>query len=356
MTTYLVDEAGDTVDGNYSAGHLSLREAVTLANAGAGADTITFAAALSGTITLTGGVLALSNDVSIDGDVNGDHKADITISGNDFSRIFNIVGSGTDVHLDSLTLTNGYSSGSGGAIYTGTGTTLAITDSTIQNSTASYGGGIDTHGTLTVTGSTITGNTSSGYGGGVFVLGGQTATFTNTTIDGNHADKDGGGIDTGSSAHLTILDSTITDNTAGRNGGGVDLFNGTDATVTNSVIALNTATTSGDDISNTGSTAPTLTAGHSFFGTSVTVDTDYGGNINGGGDPLLAALSDNGGPVQTRSIETGSALIDAGSDTAASGLTSDANGNDRILRQPCGHRRQRGAATGGNDRLRRGRW
>ncbi len=200
----------------------------------------------------------------------------------------------------------------GGAIYTGTGTMLAITDSTIQNSTGVNGGGIVTRGMLTVTGSTITGNTSSGYGGGVAVGNGQTATFTNTTIDGNHADNDGGGIDTDFSAHLTILDSTITNNTADGYGGGVDLYQGSDATVTNSVIALNTATLSGNDISRTG-TASTLAAGHSFFGTSVTVDTDNGGNINGGGDPVLGELLDNGGTVLTRSPLDGSPLIDAGS-------------------------------------------
>ncbi len=172
----MVTTASDVVDGNYSAGNLSLREAITLANAAPDFNTITFDSSLSGsTIVLTGGELALSNDVSIDGDVNGDHKADIAISGNDASRIFNIAGSGTDVSLDSLTLTNGYVDSNGGAIYSGDATTLAITDSTIQNSgTASgSGGGIDTHGTLTVTGSTITGNTTAYFGGGVYVAGSQ---------------------------------------------------------------------------------------------------------------------------------------------------------------------------------------
>ena len=79
MANYVVDSLADETDGNISAGHMSLREAVALANATAGADTITFAEALAGqTITLTLGAIGLSQDVTIDGDSTGDNKADIT--------------------------------------------------------------------------------------------------------------------------------------------------------------------------------------------------------------------------------------------------------------------------------------
>ena len=327
----VVTTAADVVAND---GFLSLREAVQMADAGPEADLITFDAGLAGqTITLTGGELALTNDVGIDGDVNGDNKADITISGNNLSRIFNVSGSGTDVQLDSLTLTNGHNTGNGGAIITGGGTTLAIADSTIQDSSSGVsqsGGGIYSGGTLTITGSTLSGNTAGGFGGGVYVVVLQSASFTNTTLYDNHATDDGGGIDTGSGAHLTILNSTITGNYAASDGGGVDLFNGATLTVTNSVIALNTAVATGTDISETGGASSTITAGHSFFGTAVAVDTDNGGNINNGGNPLLAALADNGGPVETRTILLGSALIDRGDDAAASGLATDANGNARL--------------------------
>ena len=105
MATIIVTTAGDVVDG--SDGVLSLREAIAQANANADADTIVFDASLSGqTITLTGGALILTQDVTIDGDVNGDDKADITISGNNASRVFLMTGASTDVDLLSLTLTN----------------------------------------------------------------------------------------------------------------------------------------------------------------------------------------------------------------------------------------------------------
>ena len=44
MTTFTVSTTNDIVDGNYSQGQLSLREAVNLANATTAADTIEFAA------------------------------------------------------------------------------------------------------------------------------------------------------------------------------------------------------------------------------------------------------------------------------------------------------------------------
>src|SRR6476469_7210730 len=89
VVTTLVDEndTGASVGSPQGAG-LSLREALALANAG---DTITFAANLvggttagvdDGRLVLTQGALAITRDVTIEGDLNGDHKADITIDGN----------------------------------------------------------------------------------------------------------------------------------------------------------------------------------------------------------------------------------------------------------------------------------
>ena len=66
MTTFTVTTAADVVAND---GELSLREAVAKANATAAADTIEFDAVLEGTtLLLTGGELALSQDVTIDGD------------------------------------------------------------------------------------------------------------------------------------------------------------------------------------------------------------------------------------------------------------------------------------------------
>ena len=154
MATFTVTTLADSGAG-------SLRQAVEDANGALGADTIVFS--VSGQINLTS-QLALTDDVTIDGDINGDNKADIIISGGDTTRIFQQSGTLTDVALLSLTLTNGFTNtglgttSGGGAIQASDGT-LLIVDTTIQNSRALYGGGIKTNGTFTtITNSLITGN------------------------------------------------------------------------------------------------------------------------------------------------------------------------------------------------------
>ena len=297
-STFAGSLAADAADG----GGLSLREAIHWAGAG---DTITFDSSLKGqTITLLAGELVLSQDVTIDGDVNGDHKADITISGNHASRIFSVGGLGTHIALHSLTLTNGYATGNGGAIYADYGTTLDIVDSTISHNN---GGGIFSYGDLNIANATFSGN----YGGSAIEDRGGIAYLTNATITGNSA-LSGGGISTDFST-LTIDNSTISGNSAGNYGGGLFLFDSTTATITNSVIAGNTASI-GPDIGYYGS-PNTLDAANSFFGTDVSgVGTfnDNGGNQNNAGDPLLGPLGDHGGTVRTLALLAGSPLIDAG--------------------------------------------
>jgi|tagenome__1003787_1003787.scaffolds.fasta_scaffold16212004_1 hypothetical protein len=80
MATFTVTTGSDVVA---SDGVRSLREAVTLANATAGADTIVFAPSLEGkTLTLAGGELVLTNDATVDGDQNND-GTQVVLSGGD---------------------------------------------------------------------------------------------------------------------------------------------------------------------------------------------------------------------------------------------------------------------------------
>ncbi|MEM9233538.1 MAG: hypothetical protein AAGA69_04780, partial [Pseudomonadota bacterium] len=86
------DLAAETADG----GGLSLREALALAQDG---DTITFDNSSDavfesgGTITLAGTELTISQlDLTIDGDLDDDGTADVTIDGNDMSRVMVITG------------------------------------------------------------------------------------------------------------------------------------------------------------------------------------------------------------------------------------------------------------------------
>ena len=82
---------------------LSLREALALADANPGADTIEFAAAYlaNQTIVLQQGELTVASDVTVDGGDLG-----ITIDANGASRVLHLQG-GAEVTLDGLTLTGG---------------------------------------------------------------------------------------------------------------------------------------------------------------------------------------------------------------------------------------------------------
>src|SRR5262249_49541082 len=119
--------ANITVMNLNDAGAGSLRAAIALADASAGADTIDFAPGLTGTITLTSGELTLSTDVYIEG------GGLITISGNDASRVFDVTGGTSTLHA--LTMTHGYSGGYGGGVQVLAGD-LTIADSTLSANSA----------------------------------------------------------------------------------------------------------------------------------------------------------------------------------------------------------------------------
>jgi len=285
--TLLVDTNLDENDGVFSLGNFSLREAIELANANPGADTINFSGALSGsTILLTLGQLSITDDVTVTG-----LGADVlTIDAQGGSRVLSIINA--DADISGLTLTGGNASYGGGiASYAGdltltavtiSGNTatsdgggvrhrgflsgnLSITDSTISDNVADFGGGIfvGTSAGLfttmaTITGSTISGNTATDGGGIASYT--SDLTLTAVTISGNTATSDGGGLRHRGfiSGNLSITDSTISDNVADFGGGihvgtSVDLFT-TTATIRGSTISGNTATDGGGIAVNTGYT------------------------------------------------------------------------------------------------------
>jgi CSLREA domain-containing protein len=148
----------------------TLRAAMEEANANGQADTIGFAPALSGTITLALGQLLVANDTPTTADlsINGPGAGRIAVSGNGASRVFYVAG-GANATIGGLTIKNGNSSeGYGGGIYNGYLSTLTLNNSTVSANTTNYGGGgITNGGTLTLNNSTVSANQSSSYGGGI---------------------------------------------------------------------------------------------------------------------------------------------------------------------------------------------
>jgi len=294
-STFTVTNTGDSGSG-------SLRQAITDANNASGS-TINFAAAVTGTITLTTGPLP---DIAVDMTITGPGAASLTISGNNSTTVGTIftIDTGVTASISGLTIANGNSNAvnaGGGILNDGI---LTVNNCTISGNSGigsgNEGGGITNFGTLTVSGSTVSGNSAS-QGGGIF--NGQTNTLTvvNSTFSGNSVTTKGGGIYNYPGGTLTVTNSTISANSAGEDGGGVET-NGTTTTITNSIVAGNTATAD-DDVDGT--------------------YTDGGGNVIGVSPINLAPLGDYGGPTQTMLPLSNSPAICAG---ATGALVTDQRG------------------------------
>jgi hypothetical protein len=386
----IVDTTADVDNGNYAAGNFSIREAVRLANATPGADSIAFSSALNNqTIALTSGELKITDAATISGPGPGL----LTVSGSNLSRIFNVdngvtafiivtisgltITAGRDntdtagniLNRETLTLSNAVvsNSNSAGVANYGIGN-LTITNSTISgNTTPDSGGGVySAGGSVEITASTITGNTATaGVGGGVLVDGGS-CDISQSTITGNGAGTDGGGVRIGNFSFVTITNSTITGNSAKANGGGVWIESGSFLTLVNATLTANRAnsdgvgagsgggllaaagssttlhntliagnfknpgTTTGDDVSGAAAAASSNNLIGNGTGLSGITSGNQGNQIGTAAspiDPKLGPLASNGGPTQTIALLTGSPAINAGDNSLIPvGVTSDQRG------------------------------
>ena len=299
----------------------SLRAAVEQADTAAGADTIKFDSSLSGaTITLTSGI-GIDSDVKIIGDVNGDGKADITVSGGNASQIFFMSSIYADTTIRSLNMVDGYSAGTGGAVYVYGDAKLKVVNSTINNSMAARGGAIGTmYGDITIVNSLIWNNTGTDKGGGIYLDQGK-LTIVNSTLDENGAGTSGGGIFT-TEGEVTLINSTVVRNYSLTtfDGGGITEAGNPVLTIVNSVVAGNNSKNGSDaDITGTIDTAINSVFGSFVTITSNTNSVDFVQNVG------LGDLLDNGGAVLSRAPLDGSILIDFGSDAELPVDTYDAD-------------------------------
>jgi len=271
----------------------SLRQALAIANDG---DTID-ATGISGSVTLTSGVLLVDKSVTI----NGAGADVLAVDGNATTSVFQ-TGTGStvpNVAISGLTIRNGQG-GFGGGILNGSGATLAISNSTISGNTAGFGGGIFNTGPLTIANTTVSGNSAS-EGGGAYNAGNSLLAISNSTISGNTVNSDGGGFF--NIGILQITNSTLSGNSAS-SGGGISTIGAVE--IGDTVLK---AGPSGVNIANNGGTVTSL-------GYNLSSDNG-GGFLTGPGDqintdPLLGPLQDNGGPTFTHELLPGSPAIDAG--------------------------------------------
>jgi hypothetical protein len=352
-TSMVVSHLDDEADGDFSAGNVSLREAVTeIADGGV----ITFDGSLTGTLTLSEelGELPIDRNLRIE----GPGSEVITVSGGLTSRVFNI-DNGNDVddlsiEIMSLTLADGSAplGQVGGAIRNTE--QLALSDCRILGSTAKEGGGIHNSGrleifrctgagnsaleqggfvttlakgALIVVDSTMTSNAAR-QGGGVMSLG--AVTITGSTISGNRASDSGGGLFHGALQSAVLTNCTVTNNTADNdatssgNGGGLCTLNGATA-----IDLRNTLVAGNMDMSGNGTVPGTVhpdVSGQFVGNQNNLVGNPVGSTGFSGTDVLLTVLgiadmglvldetlADNGGPTLTHALVLFSPAVNAGS-------------------------------------------
>ena len=345
-------KTADTQDGVCDA-DCSLREAIVRTTSTPGSTVVIPA----GTYDLT--LVGNNEDISDTGDL--DITTDTTVIGagarttivrdQNGDRIFDVLGSST-VTISELTMRDGGGTSpvnggvsQGGGIEMSAASTVSLVDVSVLDNTAvadagsptAAGGGIDGNGFLTLNRVTVKGNvadgtgaTLQGQGGGIY-FSGTTGTMINTTIAGNTAKPgaqpaQGGGLYVNSPINASYLTVSGNQATGGGFGGGV--YNNDTLILRNSIMAGNVNGLSADDCFSVG----TLTS----MGGNIEQGPDC--TLNGTGDltntnPLLNALADNGGQVDTMSLQDGSPALDHNADCA--GVPDDAAGTSRPQGPAC---------------------
>ena len=203
------------VTNNNDSGLGSLRQA--LADAAPG-DTITFAPHVSGTITLASGELVVSKNLTI----AGSGKDNLTISGNNLSRVLTITAN-ANVTLTDVTIANGH---------------IASGYEDLE-----CGGGIYNNGALSLINSAVYSNTATGIfafpGSGAGLCNSGVTILSNSLVYSNTADGNGGGIFNGSTGTVIMNGSAVFGNASAQGGGIYNAWNSSNLVLTNSMIYEN---------------------------------------------------------------------------------------------------------------------
>lgn len=322
-----------TVSNVNDAGAGSLRDAITQANATAGADQIVFQAGLNGTIALASDLPTITEALTM----TGPGPRNISINGGNARRVLN---ADATLTISGLRLANGFTDRGGGIRFNSVNGTLNVSDCHFDQNLATLDGGAICilAGSASIVRTTFTTDQAAGSGGCVWWGqggGSPTMTITNCTFVNNFASSGGGAI---RQANTTAYASTVTNctfvvNNAGAIGGAIAVDGGT-MTLLNNLFTANNA--GGNPGGHVGSVAGTITSlGHNLFGhldgaNFTPHPTDKFGTVpaqlNTG--ILIAFPFNNGGLTDTLPpANNSSILIDGGGVTGAP--TADQRGFPR---------------------------
>ncbi len=302
------------------------------------------------TTNSTAGDFAGGGGVSAENGMLSIQRSDITLNTTSGSNATGggIESRGSQVTFDASTLSGNSTSSvnsDGGGLFFQDGN-LSMTATIIQsNSTsgaASPGGGIAaTNGVIEIVGTSLVENRTSGdmSDGAGIAVGGSMLSIVNATLSGNTAsglDAAGGAITSGQASEVSILQTTIANNSAAGTAGGIFVAAGANESlsIANSVVAGNADSGTAPDL-----TLPSVPGQLVLLSTLIADNTgttlveaqtiDASGNLIGSAtgvgviDPMLAPLANNGGTTPTHRPQSGSPVLDAGTDSLA--VDSDLN-------------------------------
>ncbi len=386
-STLIVDTLGWLSNVNTSAGDLSIREAIEIANLTSGPQRIEFAESLANA-TLDGqmsGRLDITDDVTIAAtdsvpvtfrsstDIfrvsNPDRQIDVTLSGLTLENSFTAVSSTENLNVIDSTLQDN----SGGAIVVGGGAlsgrrveflnndgsfgsaggitlfpnaTALVDQSTFFRNVGFAGSAIDSFGAaFEVRNSTFVANVAS-VGGAISLDATSELSLYQSTVSDNSSETHAGGIYVGVDSTADIRHSTIVRNTADsdRDGDGVGggIVSPGKLLLSHTIVAENVAGSMDDsDIETRGpfsEVTGNVRLDHSFIGSATGTElqeanpiADENGNLIGGVgsgviDPQLGPVGQFGGPTETIGLMVQSPAINAGNFVLGSLPGSDQRG------------------------------
>ena len=343
--TFTVTTLGDHDDGSCGPVDCTLLEAINAANANADANTIRFAAGLTGVVTRTGPPLDITHPVTIAGPGTFVISIDATSA-----RVFTIESGAGKVSISDLDIVGGMANGSsypdncGGLILNSASLDLARCSLCCAHAAlvggAIYNNGTDGNASLTMRDCDIYSNQTDGSGGAIFNAGYNghaMVDLTNCTFGTNSAVQYGGAIyndgTLNGNASLTVTNCTFWFNSAGSHIGGGINNDGVNAdssgtailTLRNNIFDTGDPAVDGGNLVNDGGTL--ISQGHNLSSDAANGDssTGPGGYLNAAGDQrntdpkLDNSLSSNNSltGVPVVALLAGSPAINAGDDSFA---------------------------------------